>query len=289
MIDRNLQQQPATCEPQPAGKKTACALHTARRVTLCGVRMDALTMEEVVFAVEEALDQKRSLMIGVVNAAKMVNMQKDLALRDSVTTCDIVLADGAPLVWLSRLKSTPLPERVAGIDLMFQLLALADRRQFRVFLLGATQPTLEKVEAYVRRHYPQLILAGSQDGYFPESSESEIAEKIRESKADMLFVAMSSPRKETFLGQWGGVMRVPICHGVGGSFDVVAGVTRRAPRWMQRIGMEWLYRVLQEPKRLWKRYLVTNTLFLKLACRDLITRSMDREADNSALKGARNL
>jgi N-acetylglucosaminyldiphosphoundecaprenol N-acetyl-beta-D-mannosaminyltransferase len=197
-------------------------------------------------------------------------MRKDKLLRESVTSSDLVLADGAPLVWLSRLRRMPLPERVAGIDLMLELFALADKRKFRVFLLGATKSVLERVVAFAAAKYPNMVVVGSQDGYFAESQDEHVANAVRDSNADMLFVAMSSPRKEIFMNRWNSRMGVPVCHGVGGSFDVVAGVTKRAPRWMQRLGLEWLYRVIQEPGRMWKRYLVTNTLFLGLAIRELM-------------------
>ncbi len=242
------------------------------RVCVCGVAIDPSTMTEVVSAIEQCLDAGNAMNISVVNVAKVVNMQNDPLLRESVESGDLVLADGAPLVWLSRMKRTPLPERIAGIDLMFELFALANRRGFRVFLLGAKQETLERVVDIARRQYPRMVIAGFRDGYFSAAQEKEIAEEIRASAPHMLFVAMTSPRKEIFMNQWGTAMAVPVCHGVGGSFDVMAGVTRRAPRWMQRAGAEWLYRVWQEPRRLWKRYFITNTLFLGLAMRDLFGR-----------------
>ena len=239
------------------------------RVQLCGVGIDPLSMREAVNCVEECLDQGRTLAIGVVNVAKVVNMQCDACLRESVSSSDMVLADGAPLVWLSRLKRTPLPERVAGIDLMFELFSLANVRGFRVFLLGATRETIDRVVTIARRDYPGMVVAGYRDGYFDASQEPEVAKEIGESQADMLFVAMTSPKKEIFMKKWGRIMNVSICHGVGGSFDVMAGVTRRAPRWMQRAGLEWFYRVMQEPGRMWKRYLITNTRFVGLVFADL--------------------
>lgn len=237
---------------------------------LCGVDIDPLTMREVVSTVEDSLTQGRTLAIGVVNVAKVVNMQRDSFLRESVSSSDLVLADGAPLVWLSRLKRTPLPERVAGIDLMFELLALASARGFRVFLLGATSETIERVVQIARRDYPGMTIAGYRDGYYDASQEEQVAQAVSDARAHMLFVAMTSPRKEIFMKKWSSLMGVPVCHGVGGSFDVMAGVTRRAPRWMQRAGLEWFYRVMQEPRRMWKRYLVTNTKFVLLAISDLL-------------------
>jgi len=243
---------------------------SARRVPILGVGVDALTMPQVVELAHRAIDENRSLAVSVVNVAKLVNLRKDPLLRESVESGDLILADGAPVVWLSRVKGDPLPERVAGIDLMFELFALADRHGLRVFLLGAESEVLATVKRLAEERYPGLTIAGVQDGYFGEVDEQSVAEHVRDSRAHMLFVAMSSPKKERFMKKWGETMNVAVTHGVGGSFDVMAGVTRRAPRWMQRWGLEWFYRVLQEPRRMWKRYLVTNTIFLGLAIRDCI-------------------
>ena len=242
------------------------------KVNLCDVTLDALSMPEVVARAEQALHNRARLNISVVNVAKLVNMRRDPLLRESVTSGDLILADGMPLVWLSRLVGRPLPERVAGIDLMYELLQLADRRALRVFLLGARPETLSRVVAIVQQRYPRLVIAGTRDGYFPDNEAEAVAQAVRDSRPDILVVAMSSPKKELFMRKWAQYMSVPVVHGVGGAFDVVAGVTRRAPRWMQSSGLEWFYRLIQEPRRMWKRYLVTNVRFLGLALREIFSR-----------------
>ncbi len=242
------------------------------RVCVCGVPIDGLSMDAVVERARQAVLARTRLAISVVNVAKVVNMRHDQLLRESVTSGDLVLADGMPLVWLSRMKGQPLPERVAGIDLMFEFFKLADRHGFRVYLLGARPATLRRVVDIVHRDYPGLVVAGWQDGYFADHAQEAVAQAVRAADPDILLVAMSSPRKELFMRRWAGYMAVPVMHGVGGSFDVMAGVTRRAPRWMQNSGLEWLYRVLQEPGRMWKRYLVTNTRFIGLVTGELLSR-----------------
>ncbi|MDO8631736.1 MAG: WecB/TagA/CpsF family glycosyltransferase [Phycisphaerales bacterium] len=242
---------------------------TPARVVLCGVSIDALTLRQTVDRVRDTIKSGGRLAIGIVNVAKLVNMRRDPLLRESVESSDIVLADGAPLVWLSRWKGTPLPERVAGIDLMYELFKLADEHALRVYLLGARRETLSRVVQIARRDYPRMIIAGCRDGYFTPPQEEEVARDIRDARAHILLVAMSSPKKEFFMKRWAAFFHAPVCHGVGGSFDVMAGITRRAPRWMQRCGLEWFFRVLQEPRRMWKRYLVTNTVFIAMAARDL--------------------
>ena len=237
--------------------------------TLFGIPIAAVRMADVVARVDAAIASRTSLQIGVVNAAKLVNMRRDDRLLADVLSSDLVLADGMAVVWASRLLRQPLPERVAGIDLMHAILARGSERGYRVFCLGATPEVLARVVARFGELYPGVEVAGARDGYFSPAQDAEVAETIRRSGADVLFVAITSPRKEEFLGRWSRSLGVPVCHGVGGSFDVVAGKVRRAPLLWQRLGLEWLYRVLQEPRRLWRRYLVTNLLFARLTLAEL--------------------
>ncbi len=239
---------------------------------VCGVLIHSLTMNQVLGVVNETIVRHGRLLIGVVNAAKMVNLRKDPELRGAVLSSDLVLADGMSVVWASRLLGRPLPERVAGIDLMIRMLELADQQGYRVFLLGATQEVLGGVREHIASTYPGVEVVGARNGYYTPAEEESIAREIAATRPQMLFVAMTSPKKERFLARWSELMDVQVCHGVGGSFDVLAGLTRRAPRRWQALGLEWLYRVLQEPRRLWKRYLVTNTLFMGLVLRDLVKR-----------------
>jgi N-acetylglucosaminyldiphosphoundecaprenol N-acetyl-beta-D-mannosaminyltransferase len=182
----------------------------------------------------------------------------------SLKQTDLILADGVSVVWLSRLLGTPLPQRLAGIDIMYRILKRASERRYRVYFLGAMPDVVKRVVEITARQYPSVIIAGCRDGYFSDSEAEAVAQDIRSSRADILLVAMPSPRKENFLAKWYDFIQVPVCHGVGGSFDVMAGVTRRAPHWMQNCGLEWFYRLIQEPRRMWKRYLVTNVVFIVL-------------------------
>ncbi len=226
-----------------------------------GVPIHGLTMDEVLGVADKAIADRRRLLIGVVNAAKLVNMNRDETLRRAVLSADLILADGMSVVWAARLLRRRLPARIAGIDLMVRLLELGDRRAYRVFCLGATDQVLDAVCEHMAVHYPRVRLAGRHHGYFTDGEERDVADRIASARPDILFVAMTSPKKEAFLARWSEHMGVPVCHGVGGAFDVIAGKVRRAPLVWQRLGMEWLYRVLQEPRRMWRRYLVTNTLF----------------------------
>jgi N-acetylglucosaminyldiphosphoundecaprenol N-acetyl-beta-D-mannosaminyltransferase len=162
----------------------------------------------------------------------------------------------------------PLPERVAGIDLFTRLLAEAERRGLSVYFLGAKPEVLEEMVARVRRKHPVLSIAGYHHGYYTPSDSAAIADGIRECKAQLLFLGMTSPKKELFVAEFGARSGARVVHGVGGSFDVLAGVVKRAPRVWQRLGMEWLYRALQEPRRLGKRYLKTNIAFVAMVARE---------------------
>ncbi|MCC7293822.1 MAG: WecB/TagA/CpsF family glycosyltransferase [Phycisphaerales bacterium] len=251
--------------------------------SILGAPVRAMRMEDVTRAAEVVIHARGHMHIGVVNAAKVVNMRRDAALREAVLKSDLILADGIAVVWAGKLLGMPVPQRVAGIDLMMRLLELADRRGFRVFLFGATEEVNSAVAEVVGSRYPKAVIAGRRNGYYAPSQEEEIALAVREARADMIFVAMSPPKKELFLARWGEVMQVPLSHGVGGAFDVLAGKVRRAPAIWQKLGMEWLYRVVQEPRRMWRRYLVTNTLFIWMLAGEWLRRRVLRISPTAVL------
>ncbi|MGN6549918.1 MAG: WecB/TagA/CpsF family glycosyltransferase [Pararhizobium sp.] len=237
---------------------------------LFGLYVDPLTMDDVVGRCRTALVTRSRLLIGVLNAAKVVKARQDPVLRDSLLECNLLLADGQSLVWASRLLRRPLPERVAGIDIFERLLELADTEGRSIYLLGARADVLETLKQRIGERFPRLTIAGARDGYFKAEDSAAIAADIRASGADMLFLGITSPKKEIFLGSYGDGLGVPVLHGVGGSFDILAGQTRRAPLIWQRTGMEWAFRLLQEPQRLWWRYLATNSQFVALTLREIL-------------------
>ena len=257
---------------------------THARQVLFGIPFDAVTLPEAVAIAERSLRDHSRLLIGVVNAAKVVKLKADRLLRDSLLDADLVLADGQSVVWASRFLGRPLPERVTGIDLFQSLLDLADREAHSVYLLGARQEVLDRVCDVVSSQWPHVRIAGSQHGYFPSDRAFSVADQVRTAHADMLFIAMGTPAKEIFLSTYGDTLGVPVLHGVGGSFDVLAGVTKRAPERWQRWGLEWAYRVIQEPRRLWRRYLVTNTAFLLLLVAERLHRRPSYQHHRPALE-----
>jgi N-acetylglucosaminyldiphosphoundecaprenol N-acetyl-beta-D-mannosaminyltransferase len=243
---------------------------------LFGVSIHAAGMEQTLRICAQAVRSRSRLMIGVVNAAKIVNMRRQPILYESVSSSDLVLADGMAVVWASRVLRRPLPERVAGIDLFERLLELADRQKLAVYFLGASQDVLDQVLREVQVRYPNVRISGSRNGYFSDEQSEQVAHQINRARPDMLFLGMTSPKKEIFMANWGPRMDVTVVHGVGGSFDVMAGKVKRAPLLWQRLGIEWLYRVMQEPRRMWKRYLVTNSIFTWMLLSEFLRRPFVR-------------
>jgi N-acetylglucosaminyldiphosphoundecaprenol N-acetyl-beta-D-mannosaminyltransferase len=207
----------------------------------------------------------------VVNVDKLVKASRDPELRRIINECALINVDGMPVVWASRLLGKPLKERVAGVDLFEALMEGAARKGWRVYLLGAREEVVAGVKHAYERKYRGLTIAGYRNGYWKPEEEAGVVADIAAARADLLFVAISSPKKEHFLGQYQEQMKIPFAMGVGGTFDVAVGRVRRAPLWMQKSGLEWFYRFLQEPRRMFRRYFIDDMafiwLFLKEAAR----------------------
>lgn len=242
------------------------------RIQFFGIQIDLLSMSESIVRIEELLKIRIPIQHVVVNVAKLVMMQKDENLRKIVNSCRLINADGQGIVWGARLLGLNIPERVTGIDLMNKLVERAAEKGFRIYLLGAKKEIVNRVKQIWRNKYPGLKIVGCQDGYFKEEQEPRIIGQIRDSSADILFVAMNSPKKEIFLNKYLNDLNVPFVMGVGGSFDVVSGKTKRAPEWMQKAGLEWFYRFLSEPGRMWKRYFITNSIYAWMLIKALFNR-----------------
>jgi N-acetylglucosaminyldiphosphoundecaprenol N-acetyl-beta-D-mannosaminyltransferase len=235
------------------------------RIELFDCAFDSVTTQSAVERCVHWCQMPRaSHTVLTANAAILCMKRRDRALDAACRVADLVVPDGASVVWAARLAGSPLPERIAGVDFMVELLAAAGRHGLRVYLLGARREVVEKLADRCERDYPGLVLAGWRDGYFREAEHAAIVEEIRKSQADLLFVGMPSPFKETWCELHRRELDVPVIMGVGGSFDVLAGYIRRAPRALQALGLEWFWRLCMEPRKLWKRYLFTNTEFLWL-------------------------
>lgn len=234
-----------------------------KAISFLGARFHSLSCEGTLAAINQRLQAGRFTQHGALNVAKLVHMRTDPVLRDAVMACDIINPDGMGVVWGARILGHDVPERVTGVDLFDALLALAENKKWPVFFLGARDEVLQKAVSIIKEKHPLLPIAGYHHGYFWDDEKS-VVDQIQASKARLLFVAITPPKKEIFINKWSKELGVDFVMGVGGTFDIVAGKTRRAPKWMQAGGMEWLYRLIQEPRRMWKRYLVTNAIYLWL-------------------------
>ncbi len=234
-------------------------MNESRRAEFLGCPVDCLTSEELLK--ELTADVKSGAparVIQFMNANKVAMVRSDPAMGDLLRRADYVLADGQPMLPLAAMLGLRIPERIDGIGLMRKLLELADREKFSVYFLGAKQDIVETCARHVARDFPGVRLAGFRNGYFKKEDIPEIAAAVREAAPDFLFLGMGSPVKERLADEWRDEFGARVIQGVGGSFDVMAGLVKRAPVWMQRMCIEWLFRVIQEPRRMFWRYAVTN-------------------------------
>lgn len=226
--------------------------------------VNALTLDETIKEVEKIIGRGVPTQHVVVNASKVNLMEADNELAKIVNDCPLINADGASIVWAAKKLGVPLTERVTGIDLFQELVKLSAEKGYKIYLFGAKEEVVAKVKAIFEERYSGIRIVGYRNGYFTEADEPQIVADMAASGADMMFVAFSSPKKEYWVHKYLDQVGIPFVMGVGGSFDVVAGVTDRAPKWMQDHGLEWFYRFIQEPGRLWKRYIVGNAKFVLL-------------------------
>lgn len=235
-----------------------------KEVEMLGVKINPLTMQETIDIVEqEFINQNIPLHLMGVNADKINQCYDDFNMMEIVNKCDIVNADGASVVLAGRYLGIDIPERVAGIDLMQELLELAEKKHYPVYFFGAKEEVLQKMLTNFQNDYPNLMVAGSRNGYFNDDEIDLITEDIRQKKPQIVFVGITSPKKEYLIESFLENGINSIFMGVGGSFDVLSGTISRAPLWMQKAHLEWLFRVANEPKRLFRRYFVGNVTFIK--------------------------
>lgn len=231
---------------------------------IAGIPVANLSEDEAVATIDKLISEGGSHHAAVVNAAKIVAANRDERLKQVLLEADLVTADGMSVVWASRFLGQPLKERVTGIELFQRLVGHAARRGLSVYFLGAQEESVRGVVELFRNKYPSLRIAGYRNGYFEESESQSVCEAIRLGAADLLFVALGSPNQEYWIASNVERTGVRFAMGVGGSFDHLSGLARRAPRGMQRSGLEWLYRLVRQPRRLWRRYLIGNSTFIWL-------------------------
>jgi N-acetylglucosaminyldiphosphoundecaprenol N-acetyl-beta-D-mannosaminyltransferase len=243
---------------------------------VAGIPVANLSEDEAVEVIDNLVAEGGAHYGAVVNAAKLVAADRDEKLKRVLLDADLITADGMSVVWASRLLGHGLKERVTGIELFQRLVERAASARLSVFFLGAREESVRGVVELFASKYPALRIAGYHNGYFADSEWRSVCEKIRLSGAQLLFVAMGSPKQEHWIASNVALTGARFALGVGGSFDHLSGLARRAPRWMQQSGLEWLHRLALEPRRLWRRYLIGNSAFIWLVFRD---RLRGREAN----------
>lgn len=250
----------------------------SHRVSILGVDIDPVTLDDACARIEQAIQRARAddayvpMHVVTANPEIVMAARRYPAFADALRRAQLVLPDGIGVVMAARLMGTPVPERVPGIELTEALLGVAARRGFRVFFLGAAPGVAEAAAATVQRRHPGLRVVGTHHGYFSEEEEENVVSVVERAAPDMLFVALGAPKQELFIARHRDTWRVPVAIGVGGSLDVLAGRVGRAPRWVQSVGLEWLYRLLQQPRRLPRLFALPH--FAVLVLLDAVRRNL---------------
>lgn len=241
---------------------------------LFGIKFNPLTKERAVELVKDFINDKGKSQISFVPVYSIVVAQKDEEFKVALNSSSFVLADGMPIVWVSKLFGMPIPERIAGCDFFMKFCRVASEKQYTFFLMGATEEVLSNMCANLKKEFSSLRIVGTYSPPFKKEFSEEdnliMINKINEAKPDILWVGMSAPKQEKWIFQNLEKLDIKVAAGVGAVFDFIAGTKRRAPKWIQNIGMEWFWRLVHEPKRLWKRYLIGNSLFLWLVLKEFI-------------------
>ena len=219
------------------------------RVEILGVKVDAVTMSQAVERVKNLITEKKSSIVATANAEMLLNATHDPELKKILNAADLVVPDGAGTVWAARHLGKFMPERVAGFDLVQELMKIAPAHDFKFFLFGAAPGIADKAKLKAESLYPGIKIVGTRNGYFKSADEPEILSQIKNSRADVLLAALGVPKQEKWLSKYKNELKIPVSIGVGGTFDVMAGIVKRAPLWMQKARLEWLFRAMLQPSR----------------------------------------
>jgi len=219
------------------------------QIDILGVNVTSLTMQQAIAAAEKYMRSDKAALIATANAEMLMNSVRDKELKNILNTADLVVPDGAGTVWAARHLGCNMPERVAGYDLVQELLRRSPKNNFRIFFFGAAPGVAEAAKRKAEQLYPGVQIVGCRNGFFSEADEPEIVQQIKAARPHLLLAALGVPKQEKWLYNNLEHLQVPLSIGVGGTFDVMAGVMKRAPLWMQKAKLEWLFRGLMQPKR----------------------------------------
>ncbi|MCI6690969.1 MULTISPECIES: WecB/TagA/CpsF family glycosyltransferase [unclassified Clostridium] len=238
------------------------------RIRFLNIEIDNLSMDESIDYIDKLIKRKKNSYVVTPNVDHIVKLENDSEFLEVYNNADLVLTDGMPLVWISKFLKTPIKEKVSGSDLFPKVCKLADEKGYSIFLLGAAEGIAIKAAENLKNKYKNLNIVGTfSPSYGFEKSKSEIEEiikKVNEVKPDILAVGLGAPKQEKFIYKYKNKLNVPISLAIGASIDFEAGNIERAPKWMQKSGLEWFYRFLKEPKRMFKRYFIDDLKIIKV-------------------------
>jgi N-acetylglucosaminyldiphosphoundecaprenol N-acetyl-beta-D-mannosaminyltransferase len=234
--------------------QSAAELSREDSLFVLGVRVDSVTFDEVLARIETFIAEGRPHQLVTVNPEFVMSAQTDAEFRHIINTSALALPDGTGVWWASRRAGRPLPERIPGVDLVERLAALSAQHGYRIYFLGAMPGVADKAVAVLRARYPTLVVAGSYAGSPRLEEDGAIVARVRDASPHILLVAYGAPAQDRWIARNLERLKVPVCIGVGGSFDYIAGVHPRAPGWLRRLGLEWLHRLVTQPWR-WRRML----------------------------------
>lgn len=257
-----------------------------KTVRILGTGLARINIENALKVIEEFITIGKKSQVCVTNAYSLVLMQKDKEFKDITNSASLVVADGEPLTWISKLYGEPIPERVAGPDLVYEFSRRSAKKRYKLFFLGSNSSTLKKMVENLKKIFPSLQIVGAYSPpfkkQFSERENEGMVALINKVKPDVLFVGLGAPKQERWIWKHKDELQVPVSIGVGAAFDFVAGTLKRAPEWMQKCSLEWLFRLYQEPRRLWKRYLIGNTIFIWLVLKEFLkVRILGRDCASS--------
>lgn len=238
------------------------------RVKFLNTEIDNLTMDESIRAIDKLVQNRKPSYVVTPNVDHIVKLDSDEEFRNVYKNADLILTDGMPLIWISKLKKTPIKEKVSGSDLFPKVCELAAQKGYRVFLLGAADGVAAKAAKNLQEKYKNLRIAGTYSPKYGFEKDKKEIEKIisivKLAKPDILAVGLGAPKQEKFIYKFKDKLNVPVSLAIGASIDFEAGNIERAPRWMQKCGLEWLYRLCKEPRRMYKRYLIDDLKIVKI-------------------------
>ncbi|HEY3816658.1 MAG TPA: WecB/TagA/CpsF family glycosyltransferase [Polyangiaceae bacterium] len=237
------------------------------------LRVDALTFDQALDAIAAMVADGRGGTVFTPNVDHVVMAEHDDRFRRAYESADLSLADGMPVLWAARALGEPLPEKISGSDLVLPLMERAEREGWRVYILGGAPGAADLAAARLVERFPRIRIAGTDapriDMGAPAASRTATLDRLRAAKADIVLVALGAPKQELFIAEAAPDVRPAVLLGVGAAVDFIAGTAKRAPRWMSASGLEWLFRLAKEPRRMWRRYLVRDPEFLVIVLRAL--------------------